>query len=120
MVDRKVKKNQKPKPTPPEALYQVLVYLLYHNIRYPNIFQKNVLSCTCTSILTVRIMDLFVNTALVTTLLLFIVHYWFVFSTQDPSTIEHEMEIEVDKPKRSSKKNGGPDVVPPSSEGVSG
>ncbi len=71
-------------------------------------------------------MDLFVNTALVTTLLLFIVHYWFVFSTQDPSTIEHETAASgdtyavVDKPKRSSKKNGGPDVVPPSSEGVSG
>ncbi len=37
--------------------------------------------------------------------------------TQDPGTIEHET---ADKPKRSSKKKGGPDVVPPSNEGVSG
>ncbi len=32
MVDRKVKKNTKPKPTPPEALYQVLV--LYQTVGY--------------------------------------------------------------------------------------
>ena len=49
-----------------------------------------------------------------------------VFPTQDPSTIEHETAASgviytlVDKPKRSSKKEGGPDVVPPASEGVSG
>ncbi|XP_064397969.1 uncharacterized protein LOC135344638 [Halichondria panicea] len=42
---------------------------------------------------------------------------------QDPCTIEHEtaasgvMYAVVDKPKRSSKKKGGPDVVPPASEG---
>ncbi len=46
-------------------------------------------------------------------------HYHFVFPTQDPSTIEHETAVSgdtyavVDKPKRSSKKKGGPDVVPP-------
>ena len=46
--------------------------------------------------------------------------------TQDPTTIEHETAVSgdtyavVDKPKRSSKKKGGPDVVPPPSEGVSG
>ncbi len=45
--------------------------------------------------------------------------------TQDPNTIEHETAASgdtyavVDKPKRSSKKEGGPDVVPPASEGVS-
>ena len=49
----------------------------------------------------------------------------FVSSTQDPNTIEHETAASgdtyavVDKPKRSSKK-GGPDVVPPPSEEVSG
>ncbi len=45
---------------------------------------------------------------------------------QDPSTIEHETAASgdtyavVDKPKRSSKKKRGPDMVPPPSEGVSG
>ncbi|XP_064397682.1 uncharacterized protein LOC135344412 [Halichondria panicea] len=64
MVDRKVKKNTKPKPTPPEALYQ------------------------------------------------------------DPNKIEHETAASgdtyavVDKAKKSSKKEGGPDVVPPASEGL--
>ncbi len=53
-------------------------------------------------------------------------HYCFVFPTQDPSTIEHETAVSgdtyavVDKPKRSSKKKGGPDVIPPASKGVSG
>ncbi|XP_064397532.1 uncharacterized protein LOC135344285 isoform X2 [Halichondria panicea] len=43
---------------------------------------------------------------------------------QDPSTIEHETAVSgdtyavVDKPKRSSKKKGGPDVIPPASEGL--
>ncbi len=47
-------------------------------------------------------------------------HYCFVFSIQDPNTIEHETAASgdtyavVDKP---SKKKGGPDVVPPASEG---
>ncbi len=31
MVDRKVKKNTKPKPTPPEALYQVLHCAVWNN-----------------------------------------------------------------------------------------
>ena len=49
-----------------------------------------------------------------------------VFPTQDPSTIEHETAASgviytlVDKPKRPSKKEGGPGVVPPANEGVSG
>ena len=48
------------------------------------------------------------------------------FLIEDPNTIEHETAVSgdtyavVDKPKRSSKKKGGPDVVPPASEGVSG
>ncbi len=52
--------------------------------------------------------------------------YQFVFPTQDPSTIEHETTASgaiytvVDKPKKSSKKKGESDVVPPASEGVSG
>ncbi len=49
-------------------------------------------------------------------------HYRFLFSTQDPNTIEHETAASgdtyavVDKPKRSSKRKGAPDVVPPPSE----
>ena len=50
----------------------------------------------------------------------------FRFPIQDPNTIEHETAASgdtyavVDKPKKSSKKEGEPDVVPPASEGVSG
>ncbi len=40
MIDRKVKKNTKPKPTPPEALYQVFVKYSVSNSRIP----QNVLS----------------------------------------------------------------------------
>ncbi len=53
-------------------------------------------------------------------------HHWFLFPTQDCGTIEHETAASgdtcaaVDKPKRYSKKKGGPDMVPPPSEGVSG
>ena len=74
----------------------------------------------------VVIMDRFVNTALVTTLLLFIVHYRLSSLPRTPTTMEHETAASgdtyavVDKPRRSSKKTGGPEVVPPPSEGVSG
>ena len=47
-------------------------------------------------------------------------HYCFVFPTQDPSTIEHETAASGDTYAVVDKKKGGPDVIPPASEGVSG
>ena len=72
-------------------------------------------------------MNLFVNNAsVITHTAVYCTLLCFFFSTQDPGTIEHETAASgdtyavVDKPKRSSKTKGGPDVVPPASEGVSG
>ena len=53
-------------------------------------------------------------------------HYCFVILIQDPNAVEHKTAASgvictvVNKPKRSSKKERGPDVIPPPSEGVSG
>ncbi len=134
IVNKKGKKNTKPKPTPPEAVYQVCVkYLLYHT-RVDTRGFHNVGTCKLLTLymyvylLTVSLCEPICEycALVITPCCYFSIHYQFRSPIQDPSTIEHEtaaskvMYTVVDKPKRSSKKKEGPDVVPPASEWVSG